>query len=76
MGHLNFFGSQFCGPKLSEHYCGLFLLSARKRNRTSKAQISRKAEKDAKQMKGSKSEFFGPLDFLVTFLAMKKVTKH
>mgnify|MGYP003537738193 CR=1 FL=1 len=33
------------------------------------------ANLDAKQMLYSSSEFFGALDFLVTFLAMKKVTR-
>jgi len=37
--------------------------------------IAYEAKWEPKQMIESGSEFFGELDFLVTFLAMKKVTK-
>ena len=38
-------------------------------------QISEKADQEAKQMPAGASEFLARLDFLVTFLAMKKVTE-
>ena len=36
--------------------------------------MSEKAKQEPKQMIKPQGEFFGELDFLVTFLAMKKVT--
>ncbi len=60
-------------PKLFERLDGPFLAKKPKRGTREKL-LSVKANRYLKRMNLSKSEFFGSLDFLVTFLAMKKVT--
>jgi len=54
---------------------GLFLAIKPKRG-VSEKEIGEKAYQEIKQKNMNKSEFFSSLDFLVTFLAMKKVTKQ
>jgi hypothetical protein len=58
-------------------FSGLFKsqqVTIKNKKKGNETQVSAKAKQDQKLVKECKGEFFGALDFLVTFLAMKKVT--